>query len=216
MKNESGKQVRALQDAIIKRAYELNEEHVNQGQMTRTRIMEDARARVKLMEQKELLAAKENAEREYQRRVQASEIQLQASLDRHRWGLVQSVMDKVNHQVSAIAHDKTQYDKIFNQLLIDGAKMLGQPQQVAMLNHQDRKSYAAAWPKMTQGLGVEVELSEELCDCSGGLRLQSADGSMMVDNTFEGITARHEDELLRTIFERLFSRVPSMGVSSHG
>jgi V/A-type H+/Na+-transporting ATPase subunit E len=216
MKNESENQVRALQNAIIKRAHELNEEHISQGQMTRTRIMEDARAKVKLMEQKELLAAKENAEREYQRRVQANEIQLQASMDRHRWGLVQSVMDKVHQQVTQITSDTRVYDKIFNQLLVDGVNMLGQSKQVAMLNHRDMKNYTGSWKKMVEGLGVEVELSEELCDCSGGLRLQSVDGSMMVDNTFEGITSRYEDELLRTIFERLFSRVPSMGVSSHG
>jgi V/A-type H+/Na+-transporting ATPase subunit E len=216
MKNESGNQVRALQNAILQRAQELKEEHVSQGQMTRSRIMEDARAKVKLMEQKELLAAKENAEREFQRRVQASEIQLQASMDRNRWGLVQSIMDKVNQKVSAIADDSEAYDKIFNQLLVKGVEALAHPQQVAMLNHRDRQKYAGTWSKMTEKLAFDVELSDELCDCSGGLRLLSADGSMMIDNTFEGIVARQEDELLQTIFEHLFSRVPSMGVSSHG
>lgn len=216
MKNESGNQVRALQDAIIQRAHELNAEHVNQGQMTRARIMEDARAKVKLMEQKELLAAKENAEREYQRRVQASEIQLQASLDRHRWGLVQSVMDKVSQQITQISEDSSAYDSVFNQLLEKGAKALGEDLQIAMLNHRDRKKYQPSWDKMISHLGVKIEISDELCECSGGLRLISADGSMMVDNTFEGIVSRQQDELLQTIFERLFSRVPSMGVSSHG
>ncbi len=216
MKNESGNQVRALQDAIIKRAHELNEEHINQGQMTRSRIMEDARAKLKLMEQKELLAAKENAEREFQRRVQASEIQLQASLDRNRWGLVQAVMDKVHQQIEQISADSSSYDPVFKQLLEKGAKALGQEHQIAMLNHRDRKKYQPVWDKMVQPLGISIELSDELCDCSGGLRLVSADGSMMVDNTFEGIVSRHHDELLQTIFERLFSQVPSMGVISHG
>ena len=216
MKNETGNQVRALQEAIIQRAHELNSEHINQGQMTRARIMEDARARVKLMEQKELLAAKENAEREYQRRLQASEIKLQASLDRHRWGLVQTVMDKVQQQISQISQDKARYEPVFNSLLENGAKALGESEQIAMLNHRDRKNFAAVWEKMTAPLGVNITLSDELCDCSGGLRLVSSDGKMMVDNTFEGIISRHQDDLLQTIFERLFSRVPSMGVSSHG
>lgn len=216
MKNESGNQVRALQDAIIKRAHELNEEHINQGQMTRTRIMEDARAKLKLMEQKELLAAKENAEREFQRRVQASEIQLQASLDRNRWGLVQAVMDKVHQQIEQISAESSSYDPVFKQLLEKGAKALGQEHQFAMLNHRDRKKYQPVWEKMIQPLGVSIELSDEICDCSGGLRLISADGSMMIDNTFEGIISRHHEELLQTIFERLFSQVPSMGVISHG
>jgi vacuolar-type H+-ATPase subunit E/Vma4 len=178
--------------------------------------MEDARDKVKLMEQKELLAAKENAEREYQRRVQASEIQLQAELDRNRWGLVQSVMDKVHHQIKSLAADRSAYDPVFKQLLLLGVEELGQAQQMAILSHRDKQNYAAHWDEITEGLSAKVEISDELCDCSGGLRLMSMDGEMMVDNTFEGITSRYQDDLLRTIFERLFSRVPSMGVSSHG
>jgi V/A-type H+/Na+-transporting ATPase subunit E len=216
MANNSTNQVKALQDAIIQRAKVLTEEHITQGQMTRTRIMEDARAKVKLMEQKELLAAKENAEREFQRRVQANEIKLQASLDRHRWGLVQSVMDKVHQQVSDIALDRETYDPIFTQLLTKGAKELAQPSMHAMLNHRDRKNYAASWKQMTEKLGFNVQLSEELCECSGGLRLVSEDGTMMIDNTFEGIIARREDELLRTILERLFSKVLSIEATTNG
>jgi V/A-type H+/Na+-transporting ATPase subunit E len=216
MANDSTNQVKALQDAIIKRARVLTEEHVSQGQMTRARMMEDARAKVKLMEQKELLAANENAEREFQRRVQANEIKLQASLDRHRWGLVQSVMDKVHQQVVEIAQDRNVYDPIFNQLLAKAAAELAEPSMVAKLNHRDRKNYASSWKQMTEKLGVNVQLSEELCECSGGLRLMSEDGSMMIDNTFEGIISRREDELLRTIFERLFSKVLGIEATTHG
>jgi V/A-type H+/Na+-transporting ATPase subunit E len=216
MANDSTNQVKALQDAIIKRARVLTEEHVSQGQMTRARMMEDARAKVKLMEQKELLAANENAEREYQRRVQANEIKLQASLDRHRWGLVQSVMDKVHQQVADIAQDRKAYDPIFTQLLAKAAEELAEPGMVAKLNHRDRQNYAASWKQMTEKLGVKVQLSEELCECSGGLRLMTEDGSMMIDNTFEGIITRREDELLRTIFERLFSKVLSIEATTHG
>lgn len=214
--SESSKQVRALQDAIIKRAHELTEEHINQGQMTRNRIMEDARAKVKLMEQKELLAAKDNAERSYQRRVQASEIKLQAELDRNRWGLVQSVMHNVNKQVAEITRDSDAYDPVFMHLLEKGVEAMGQSKLIAMVNHNDGQKYAPHWAKMTSHIDVSIELSGQYCDCSGGVKLLSVGADMMVDNTFEGIIARRQDELMQIIFERLFARVPSMGVTTHG
>lgn len=216
MKNDKPDQVRALQAAIIQRAKELTDEHINQGQMTRSRIMEDARAKVRLMEQKELLAAKDNAERAYQRRVQASEIQLQAEMDRNRWGLVQSVMDSVQQEVSRLAEDRESYDAVFFRLLKNGAEAMGQPQQIALVNPRDHQNYQAEWKKITAKLPYKIKLSDEICECSGGIRLVSEDGTQMVDNTFDGIILRQEDELMRIIFERLFSRVPSMGVSQHG
>ena len=98
-------QVRALQQAILERAKELAAEHVSQGEMTRGKIIEDAREKVKLMEQKELLAARLQADREYQRQVQANELRIQAELDRNRWGLVQSVMDKISRQLVELHQD---------------------------------------------------------------------------------------------------------------
>ena len=58
-------EVKALQQAILERAKTLSEEHVEQGNMTRGRIIRDAREKVKLMEQKELLAARLKSDREY-------------------------------------------------------------------------------------------------------------------------------------------------------
>ncbi len=209
-------QVASLKQAIVDRARELSAEHVRQGQMTRNRIMDDARDKVKLMEQKELLAAKENAERMYHRRVQASEIKLQAEMDRNRWGLVQSVMDEVQRRVAELVADRDAYDPVFRQLLLQGIQLLGIEHQVAKVNHDDRQYYQKNWDKLVGDTGVNVELSDELCPCVGGVRLYSIDGEMLVDNTFDGIIERRHDALMRLVFERLFSKVPSMGVSTHG
>ncbi len=209
-------QVASLKQAIVDRARELSAEHVRQGQMTRNRIMDDARDKLKLMEQKELLAAKENAERVYQRRVQASEIKLQAEMDRNRWGLVQSVMDEVQRRVAELVADRDAYDPVFRQLLLQGIQLLGIEHQVAKVNHDDRQYYQQNWDELVGDTGFNVELSDELGPCVGGVRLYSIDGEMLVDNTFDGIIERRHDGLMRLVFERLFSKVPSMGVSTHG
>ena len=43
-------QVKALQKAILDRAHQLSDEHIQQGKMTRNKIMQDTREKIKLME----------------------------------------------------------------------------------------------------------------------------------------------------------------------
>jgi V/A-type H+-transporting ATPase subunit E len=210
-------QVAGLKQAIMQRANTLAEEHIKQGQATRSRIMDDAREKVQLMEQKELLAAKENAERHFHRRVQANEIKLQAEMDRNRWGLVQSVMDQVLQSVEELAANTEEYDPVFRRLLKQAAQMIGSDQLVAQVNERDRNHYQAKWQELVrEETGVEVELSEEHCSCSGGVKLFNADRSIQVNNTFEGLVERRNDALMQVIFERLFATVPSVGVNTHG
>lgn len=212
-------QVKALQRAILERAQELAEEHVSQGEMTRAKIIEDAREKIKLMEQKELLSASVRSEREYQRQVQASELRIQAELDRNRWGLVQSVMDKITRQLVELRKDDAAYRPVFERLLEHGVDSLGTSQLVASLGNDDLARFRDGWDSLVKaccGGTVEVRLSPEACVCIGGLRLVSKQGDVMIDNTFEGIISRREDKLQQLIFERLFSTVSTKGTVFDG
>lgn len=212
-------QVKALQQAILERAEELAAEHISQGELTRGKIIEDARAKVKLMEQKELLAARLQADREYHRQVQANELRIQAELDRNRWGLVQSLIDKISRQLIELHRDEAAYRPVFESLLQDGVSNLGQQQLVATLGNDDLARFHDDWAAIVKnccGDKVEVKLSPEACQCSGGLRLTSRQGDMMVDNTFEGIMSRREEALQQLIFERLFSTMSTQGTVFDG
>ena len=205
-------QVRELQQAILERARELAEEHVAQGEMTRTKLIADMREKIKIMEQKELLAARVEADREYERQVQASELRIQAELDRNRWGLVQAVMDKLGRQLADLRTDKRRYAKVFKTLLRQGVEILGQAELIASICNEDLSLFHDRWDKIVAEAcdnKVKIRLAPEACDCSGGVRLVSAEGDVMLDNTFEGIVARREEHLQRVVFERLFSTVPA-------
>lgn len=203
-------QVKALQQAILERAQELSDGHVAQGRMTRARIIEDAREKVKLMEQKELLSARVHSEREYHRQVQASELRIQAELDRNRWGLVQSLMDKVKRNLAELCNDDASYRGVFENLLKHGVTRISHSRLIASINNDDLSRFHDNWQAIVKGCcgdDIEIKLSPEACQCSGGVKLVSEQGDVMIDNTFEGIIARSEDELQRLIFERLFSSV---------
>jgi V/A-type H+-transporting ATPase subunit E len=212
-------QVKALQQAILERARELADGHVAQGRMTRARIIEDAREKIKLMEQKELLSARIHSDREYHRQVQASELRIQAELDRNRWGLVQSVMDKITRKLGDLRNDDQRYRSIFENLLKHGADRIGHSRLVASVNSDDLSRIQDNWSAIVKdccGDDTEIKLSPEACQCSGGLKLVSEQGDVMIDNTFEGIIARREGELQRLIFERLFSTVSTVGTVFDG
>jgi len=207
-------QVAALQKAILERARELAAEHVEQGELTRAKILADMREKIKLSEEKELLASQLEAEREYERLVQASELRIQAELDRNRWGLVQAAMDKVARRLAALRKDNRQYEAVFSALLRQGVEAIGQPAVIASINNGDLGRFHDRWNEIVRaacGDEVEIRLAPEACACSGGVRLVSAQGDIMLDNTFEGIIARREEQLQRIIFERLFSTVSSRG-----
>lgn len=210
--NDQSTQVKALKDAIIKRANELAKEHVQQGKLVRNKIMQDAREKVNIMEKKELLAAKDNADREYMRLVQSTELRMQAELDRNRWGLVESVMDKVARKVAAISEQREVYEPVLYDLIKKGVEDINLPRLVATLNANDHPQLQQKWAEFVQELKADITLSSKYCSCSGGVRLYSEDGSVMVDNTFEGIIERRRDELMRLVFERLFSELLAVGV----
>jgi vacuolar-type H+-ATPase subunit E/Vma4 len=212
-------QVKALQQAILQRAQTLSDEHIEQGKLTRGRIIQDAREKIKWMEQKELLAARLQSEREYQRQVQASELRIQAELDRNRWGLVQSVLDKVKRQLAALPGDDLDYQALFENLLRQGVAKIGLPRLIASINSEDMSRFADNWETLVKnccGDDVKIKLSSEASRCSGGVKLVSEAGDVMIDNTFEGIMARRDEALQRLIFERLFSTVTDRGVAFDG
>ncbi len=212
-------QVKALQQAILQRAHQFSAEHVQQGTMTRNKIIEDVREKIKLMEQKELLLAKVRADREYHRLVQASELRIKAELDRNRWGLVQSVMHSVVNELDRVHRDHQQYLPIFKKLLKQGSASMGPVPMIANISSDDLTLFAENWESLVKdccGKKVDIKLAKEACPCSGGLKLVSSSGDVMVDYTFEGIVSRREDELRRLIFERLFSTVSTMGTVFNG
>lgn len=210
-------QVSTLKQAMLERARKLAEQHIAQGNISRQNIMQDAREKIQLMEQKELLTAKAQAEREYLRTVQASEIHMQAEMDRNRWGMVLVVMEKLNCFLVDLARDRTQYRQVFMKLLKQASELIAQEQMTAFINEQDQKSFSADWDNIVkEASSFSIQLSDETSDSHGGVKLLSADGTVMVDNTFEGLVSRQEKELQKIIFERLFASVSGTGVLSHG
>lgn len=210
--------VEELEEAILERAQTLAEEHVQQGERSRERILEDSREKIRLLEEKEILSGQSKAEREYRRLVQARELGLQSELDHMRWDLVQSVMESVQSQLAEMVRDEQAYRPLFERLLIDGAEAIERDRLLARISSADRARYADDWESMVAGLlpGKHITLDGESVEVSGGVWLSDEQGRISVDNTFEGIVQRMDRELLRVVVERLFPSASKMGIVFNG
>jgi V/A-type H+-transporting ATPase subunit E len=211
-------QIGALEKAIFERAKTLADEHLRQARRARERILADSADRLRLLEEKETLLAKSRAEREFRRRVQSSEIRMQSELDQLRWGLVLSVMEGVKRQLHVLERDDEQGLALLKSLLIEAAEAIERTELIAGVSDLDHRRVSEVWDETFRDVvpGKTIALSAEPCPCSGGVLVETADGRISVDNTFEGRIARLEADLQRVILERLFVAAGQMGTLFHG
>ena len=82
-------QVENLEKALLERATHLARNYIQRAEQQRDEIEREANERLRIREEREVLAARAEADRLYQQRVQASELRLQAKLDETRWDMIQ-------------------------------------------------------------------------------------------------------------------------------
>ena len=194
-----------LERAIIERGESLAGEHIHQGEHNRAEILKASAEKLRLLEEKEILLAKSHAERDYRREVRASEIRMQATLDRLRWTLVSEVIDKVRGELRELAKDESRYRPVLSGLLASAARAIEGDDLVASLNDADRRRFGESWQAIVAAVPDKtIELAAESLDCIGGVMVTTRDASIRIDNTFEGRLERLDPALCRMIVERLF------------
>ncbi|MBL7002679.1 MAG: hypothetical protein ISR69_01460 [Gammaproteobacteria bacterium] len=216
--SSSDQQVEALEKSILERAKILADEHVHQGNLIRLRVLDNSREKIHLMEQKEVLSAKNNADREYRRLVQANEIQMQAELDKNRWGLVQSALDSLSHELEQLVANEEKYLPVFEKLLKHAVKSINKDKLQIKVNDSDYKRFVNQWDEIVSRSCADKKaiLSKLTCNCLGGVVAFSEDGKIKVDNTFESLIERKQKQLQQVIVERLFPAVKSMKAKQDG
>jgi V/A-type H+/Na+-transporting ATPase subunit E len=211
-------QVKNLEQALLSRARELVREHLDKAASERERILSEVAQRLRLREEREILAAKQEAERAFRRRVQAAEIRMQGELDRLRWTLVQTVLGAVRADLARVADDESAYLPVLTGYLHAAAEHIDGKALVAELSVRDRERFAARWDAIAAEAVPEkhVSLSPTAIVASGGLIVRTPNNQVRVDNTFEGRIDRLEETVHAAILERLFAAVPHMETVFHG
>lgn len=203
------KQAAALEQAILQRAEAQAKELRQQTHERLNQIQKDAAERQHAREERELLIAKAASERAYHRQVQASELRMQADLDRLRWSLVQEVMQQLPAQLQQLCADDKRYWPLFKAFLAQALQSIEREQLCAEVTPQDYQQLKDGWKDLVAELapGKSVSLAAfseaEASSAIGGVRVCSEDQRICVDNTFRGKLTRMEADLQQIVLERL-------------
>jgi len=195
-------QIEQLESAIHKRAQVLAESHLSAAQAQREKMLAESAKRLRRREEREIEMAKAEAEQEYRRIVQASEIKMQAELDQLRWKLLQSVINHLYEHLKRLR--KTTYINLLKQYFISAAQQIEDEALVVEVNHHDHALLAPQWEEIVKSVpDKQCTLSDSHQQSTGGVLVRA--DRIRIDNTFEGLIARLEDELYQIITAQLFA-----------
>ncbi len=197
-----------LENAILARAERLATEYRERAQRARDTILREAAEKLRLREQREEAIAKTLGERAYRQQVQAEELKLQTQLDLVRWNLVREVEARLADRMRAHAKDSAAYLKTLTALIAAALCEVERDEVEVRANSADRTLLQAHWTEVAAALPKhrQARLGDASIETLGGVMVESNDGRIRVDNTFEGRLARLRSRLQQVILERL---VPS-------
>jgi V/A-type H+-transporting ATPase subunit E len=215
---EADAQVLQLEQALIRQAESLAREQRERADSGKARILNEASEKIRLAEEREVMAAKAEAERTVRRHTQAAETRLAAELDRLRWALTESALAGVKAGFQALVADEPRYLQVLEHWLAAAVRALPAGDLVAEVRGTDQARVAPVWAEMVARAapGRNVELATHAMASEGGLRVRRADNRAQLDQTFEARQARLADELARVAMERLFASAPDLGTLVHG
>lgn len=215
---EADTQVTQLEQALLQQAESLAREQLQNAEVARARILAESAEKLRLAEQREILAAKVEAERLVRRQTQAAETRLAAELDRLRWALTEATLAGVKTAFRERVQDTPRYLQTLEAWLAAAARALPPGDLVAEVRLEDERRLVPGWAAMAARAapGRTVTLASHGQPSEGGIRVRLADDRARVDQTFEARQARLADELARVAMERLFASAPDLGTLIHG
>lgn len=215
---ETDTQVSQLEQALLQQAETQAREALQKAESARARILAESAEKLKLAAEREVLAAKVEAERRVRRQTQAAETRLAAELDRLRWALTEATLSEVKAAFRKRVQDEARYLDVIEAWLSAAAQALPPGDLVAEVRPEDEIRLAARWAEMIARIapGRAVMLAAHGQPSEGGIRVRLTDNRAQLDQTLEARQARLADELARVAMERLFASAPDLGTLIHG
>ena len=199
-------QIEELERALLARAERLANAYREMTQRSRDNTLREAAERLRLREQREETIARALGERAFRQQVQASELKMQSQLDRLRWNLVQDVERRLEDRMRAFIQDNpTAYTAWLERLISTAAQVIEASRLRVFVNPHDHQRLFARWDSCCEQLppGRAATLSDTAITTLGGVLVESEDGRIRVDNTFEGRQERLRSRIQQVILERL-------------
>jgi len=205
-------QITQLEQALLEQAETLAREQQANAVATRERILAESAEKLRLAEEREVLAAKIAAERLLKREMQAAESQLTVELDQLRWALTASALDAVDQAFQTLTRDRNAYRAVLEAWLQAAVVALPEGELIAEVRADDEHWLSAEWDAVVaRAAPARLVRLQALADSSlGGLRVRLVNNRVQVDQTYEARRARLADALALLVMERLFASTPDL------
>lgn len=196
----------ALEGALLAHAHKLAEEYLEDARTVERQILDDSTQQLRSDEERQVLAAKARAERLYQQRMQAAELELRGEFERTAWSLIVAVVAALPGRLIALAQDEARYLPMLGRWLREGAQAIEDERLIVRANGRDLTLLRREWPHLSDhAAGKTVQLSADPIDSLGGVLVSSADDRIRVDNTFEARLERLDEQIRREVFRVLIA-----------
>ncbi|WP_099209542.1 V-type ATP synthase subunit E [Thermococcus henrietii] len=171
------------------------------------KLKEEARKRAEAKAEWILRKAKTQAEIEKQRIIANAKLEVRKKKLAVQEELIRQVIESLKERLANLPEDE--YFPMLVELTVKAVEELGTDKVVVRSNERTLKliveKLAEFREKLKEALGKDVEVTVgEPIQTIGGILVESSDGSVRVDNTFEARIERFESDLRATIAKALF------------
>ncbi|WP_297551995.1 V-type ATP synthase subunit E [Thermococcus sp.] len=171
------------------------------------KLKEEARKRAEAKAEWILRKAKTQAEIEKQRIIANAKLEVRKKKLAVQEELIRSVIESLKERLANLPEDE--YFPMLVELTAKAVEELGTDKVIVRSNERTLKLIVERLPefreKLKEFLGKDVEVTVgEPIQTIGGILVESSDGTVRVDNTFEARIERFESDLRATIAKALF------------
>nr|O06501.1 RecName: Full=V-type ATP synthase subunit E; AltName: Full=V-ATPase subunit E [Desulfurococcus sp. SY]AAB64413.1 V-ATPase E subunit [Desulfurococcus sp. SY] len=171
------------------------------------KLKEEARKRAEAKAEWILRKAKTQAEIEKQRIIANAKLEVRKKKLAVQEELIRSVIESLKERLANLPEDE--YFPMLVELTVKAVEELGTDKVVVRSNERTLKLIVERLSefreKLREALGKDVEVTVgEPIQTIGGILVESSDGTVRVDNTFDSRIERFESDLRATIAKALF------------
>ncbi len=167
-------------------------------------INKETEGKIKGIQGKIVEDAKTKADSEFLREKAKKELELKLQITRYRDDLVSDLIDKAKEKISALIGSK-EYEKSLEKLILEATLTLKQSEISIFCRKEDKDIFSKQFfdniskQIKDKDLNVKFNVSSNFIQSMGGVRVETVDGRISIDNTYEKRIERSLDKLKREL-----------------
>ena len=167
-------------------------------------IRKEADEKIKKSQEKIVEAAKTKANTEFLKEKAKKELELKLQITKYREDLASEIINKAKDKIAAFVGTK-EYESSLEKLILESVVTLKQPEVKIRCRKEDKniltKQFLDNVSKQIsdKDLKVKLNISDDYIKTMGGIRVETLDGKINIDNTYEKRIERSLEGLKREI-----------------